>query len=248
MASSDTERVAGGFRQISSRRISRQVVAQFQEMMRDGSIQHGDRLPPERDLADRFEVSRNSVREALRELDLLGLVESRHGEGTFVRLPSATQLMAPFRAIIELSNPAVDSVMEFRIAFEPGVAAVAATNLTAESKTDLANSLDVFERAVESGTPAETVDADFHFAVARATGNPTIVAVHAAVYELLRGMRSGLSPSRYHPHDKAVAGHRLLHDAIVARDPGRAARAMHDHLVDVADDLTIDPPLDRRTD
>lgn len=226
-----------GFRQVSSERISRQVVQQFQQMMRDGELGQGDKLPAERELAEQFNVSRNSVREALRELDLLGLIESRHGEGTFVRQPTASQLMAPFQAVIELSAPAVHSVMEFRMAFEPGVASLAAANLTEAGEEQLQAALEAFERAVNDGSPAESLDADFHLAVAQATGNPAVIAVHGAVDELLRGMRSRLARSSYHPHDKSVAGHRALFDAIVARDPDLAGRVMRDHLVDVAGDL-----------
>lgn len=225
------------FRQVSSRRISRQVVTQFQGMMREGVLSAGDRLPTERDLAEQFQVSRNSVREALRELDLLGLVESRHGEGTFVRAPGPADLMAPFRAVIELSMPAAESVMEFRMAFEPGVASLAAANLTPAGEDLLVQALDRFERALTSEARAETPDADFHLAVARVTGNPTVIAVHAAVYELLHDMRSRLAPSSYEPHDKSATGHRALTEAILARDPDRAGQVMRDHLADVAGDL-----------
>jgi GntR family transcriptional repressor for pyruvate dehydrogenase complex len=236
-----------GFRQVSSERISRQVVQQFQQMMRDGVLGQGDKLPAERELAEQFNVSRNSVREALRQLDLLGMVESRHGEGTFVRRPTPSQLMAPFQAVIELSAPAVDSVMEFRMAFEPGVASLAAANLTPTGEEQLQAALDAFEHAVNGGGPVETLDADFHLAVALATGNPAVIAVHGAVDELLRGMRSRLARSSYHPYDKSVAGHRALFDAIVAREPERAGQVMRDHLVDVAGELrTRDEPADPR--
>ncbi|MEV4377846.1 FadR/GntR family transcriptional regulator [Streptosporangium sp. NPDC049644] len=227
------------FQQVTSARVSRQVVQQFQQMMRDGLLSQGDRLPSERELAEQFNVSRNSVREAMRELDLLGLVESRHGEGTFVRLPTPSQLMAPFRAVIELSTPAVDSVMEFRMVLEPSVAALAAANLTRAGKTQLREALEAFERVVIDGGPVEKVDADFHLAVARATENPAIVAVHSGVYELLHGMRSRLGRSSYHPHDRLVAGHRALFDAIVSRDPERATQVMREHLGDVAADLAL---------
>ncbi|MDT0445179.1 MULTISPECIES: FadR/GntR family transcriptional regulator [unclassified Streptomyces] len=222
---------------MSSERISQRVVQQFQQMMREGVLHHGDKLPAERELAEQFSVSRNSVREALRQLDMLGLVESRHGEGTFVRQPTASQLMAPFQAVIELSTPAVDSVMEFRMAFEPGVASLAAANLTPDGEEMLTTALLAFERAVDDGGPVETVDADFHLAVARVTGNTTVLAVHTAVYQLLHDMRSRLDRSSYHPHDKTVAGHRAVYDAIVARDPDLAGRVMREHLADVAGDL-----------
>lgn len=225
------------FRQVETGRLSRRVVVQFQQLIREGVLGTGDKLPAERDLAEQFRVSRNSVREALRELDLLGLVESRHGEGTFVRQPGPAELMAPFRTVIELSMPAADSIMEFRLAFEPGVAALAASNLTPEREQDLVAALERFEQAVHGEGVVETSDADFHLAVAQATGNPTVIAVHAAVYELLRDMRKKLSASTYHPHDRSVAGHRDLLEAICARDPDRAGRVMSEHLAYVAGGL-----------
>jgi len=236
-AKDELARPAPAFRQVASGRLSRQVVSQFQQLMREGVLGSGDKLPAERELAEQFNVSRNSVREALRELDLLGLVESRHGEGTFVRHPGPAQLMAPFRTVIELSMPAAESVMEFRMAFEPGVAALAAANLTAEREQTLLAALERFEQAVHGEGAVETSDADFHLAVAQATGNPTVIAVHAAVYELLHDMRKKLPSASYDPHDKSVAGHRALLDAIRARDPARAGRVMHQHLSDVAGEL-----------
>lgn len=239
-AKDELARPAPTFRQVASGRLSRQVVNQFRQLMREGVLGSGDKLPAERELAEQFNVSRNSVREALRELDLLGLVESRHGEGTFVRHPGPAELMAPFRTVIELSMPAAESVMEFRMAFEPGVAALAAANLTPEREEALGAALDRFEEAVRTRGPVETRDADFHLAVAEATGNPTVIAVHAAVYELLRDMRRKLPAVSYHPADKSVAGHRALVEAIVARDPDRAGRVMREHLADVAGELAPD--------
>ncbi|MDT0306466.1 FadR/GntR family transcriptional regulator [Streptomyces sp. DSM 44917] len=219
-------------------RVSRQVVEQFQRQLREGNLRPGDRLPPEREMAAQFGVGRNSVREALRELDLLGLVESRHGEGTFVSAPSPEALMTPFRAVIELSSTAAGTVMEFRRAFEPGVAALAATNLTDAGRDRLHAALTDFETRVTQGvTEVERADADFHLMTGHATENAAVIGVHTALYTLLRDVRSRVTSARYGPSDSAVAGHRLIYEAILARDPEAAAREMRAHLDDVSETL-----------
>ncbi|WP_024799911.1 FadR/GntR family transcriptional regulator [Nocardia sp. BMG51109] len=215
-------------------RMSRTVVEQFQEQMRNGRLRAGHKLPPERELATAFGVGRNTMREALRELDLLGMVQSRHGEGTFVTDPSAAELVAPFRAVVEFSSTASDSVMEFRRAFEPGVSALAARNLTEEGRQRLYEALAEFEARVAAGdSEIQRADADFHLMIGHATGNPTVIGIHSAVYSLLRGFRDRLDGSSYQPTSCQVAGHRRIYDAIVTRDADAAAREMTRHLEEV---------------
>jgi GntR family transcriptional regulator, transcriptional repressor for pyruvate dehydrogenase complex len=235
-----TERTARleSLRSISSNRLSAQVVEQFLSMLRSRELVPGERLPPERELAERFGVGRNSIREALRELNMLGLVASRHGEGTFVGQPDPAQLMAPFRAVIELSAPAAESILEFRLAFEPGVAALAARNLSEDGARRLEAALGSFETAVSSQQEqAEHSDAGFHFAIAQSTDNPTIIAVHQALLELLTASRSRLSRDTYEPDNRVAVGHREVYEAIVSRDEERARETMYQHLLDVGRDL-----------
>jgi GntR family transcriptional regulator, transcriptional repressor for pyruvate dehydrogenase complex len=235
-----TERTArlDGLRSVSSSRLSGQVVQQFVTMIRNGELAPGERLPTERDLAERFGVGRNSIREALRQLNMLGLVTSRHGEGTFVGTPDAAQLMAPFRAVIELSTPAAESVLEFRLAFEPGVAALAARNISEEGERRLRAALEKFENALTGEEArAEHTDASFHFAVAQTTENPTVIAVHRALLELLTGSRSGLSRDTYQPDNRVAVGHRELYAAILSRDEDKARSTMQQHLRDVSEGL-----------
>jgi GntR family transcriptional regulator, transcriptional repressor for pyruvate dehydrogenase complex len=232
-----SERVSPEFTAVKLGRVSRQVVEQFQAQVRSGKLHPGDKLPPERELAVQFGVGRNSIREALRELDLLGIVESRHGEGTFVANPSAEAIMAPFRAVIELSSTAADSVMEFRRAFEPGIAALAAQNASEAELELLQAALIEFEDRVArqaADADIQSADADFHLMLGHATRNPTVFGVHSALYALLRDFRSKLDRSSYAPSDRAVAGHRRIYEAVLARDPDAAAGAMKDHLDDVS--------------
>src|SRR5438034_8720601 len=110
---------------IKSTRIYEEIVRQVKAMIADGKLKGGDRLPPERDLAEKFVVSRSSVREALRALESLGLVEIRPGEGTFVREVSVESLIEPLALMMVSQRGALAELFEARRLLEPGIAALA---------------------------------------------------------------------------------------------------------------------------
>jgi GntR family transcriptional regulator, transcriptional repressor for pyruvate dehydrogenase complex len=214
-------------------RRSRQVVEQFQAMLSSGDLVAGDRLPPERALAERFGVGRGSMREALRVLEILGFVESRHGAGTYVRASDSRRLMAPFRSVVALSSAAVDDVIEFRRIFEPEVAALAACNADDQGRALLQQALRRFNRALHAAADAADADVTFHEAVALCTGNPIVIAVQHALAELFAEFRTHLVESGY-DRDHAVArGHQAVFGAIIAGDAEAARGAMLRHLDDV---------------
>lgn len=210
-------------------RLSRHVVEQFQALLASGDFAAGDRLPPERELAERFGVGRGSVREAVRELEILGLVEARHGAGTYVRAVDSRELMAPFRSIVALSDAAVDDVVAFRRIFEPQVAALAAASAGDDELASLQQALRRYDRALGDDHAAEA-DADFHEAVARCTGNPIVLAVHHALAELFADFRTHLEGDSYQADHTVARGHHTIFGAIVAGDPDAARDAMAAHL------------------
>lgn len=230
------EEVFGGVERVVSGRISQLVVDQLQGMIRAGRIGPGDRLPPERNLAEMFGVGRNSVREALRELEVLGLVERRRGQGTHVRSADPVEMLAPLRSVISLSGTLVEQVIEFRRTFEPQVSALAAANLSPSSVAVLNDAFQAYTRALGSRSgeaPAEAsarADANFHRAIALATGNPIVIALHDALDELLAGFRAHLPTSSYRASRKVAKGHRAILDAILAGDAEAARSATIDHL------------------
>src|SRR4051794_21866188 len=157
-------------RPIASERLSDGVVEQFREMVVTGRLVPGQRLPNERELGEMFGVSRNSVREALRQLEMLTLVERRRGDGTYVRELDPVQLMAPFGALIATSPAAVEDVLEFRRTFEPEVAALAAVKADDDGRARLGRSLRHFDSAL-GARGADQADVDFHYTVALVTCN-----------------------------------------------------------------------------
>src|SRR3977135_2953685 len=105
---------------IKSTRIYQESARQVKSMIAEGRLKGGDRLPPERELADKFVVSRPSVREALRALESLGLVEIRPGEGTFVREVSVESLIEPLALVMASQREAIGELFEARQMIEPG--------------------------------------------------------------------------------------------------------------------------------
>jgi len=199
-----------------------------------GKYEPGDRLPPERVLVDRFEVSRLTVREAMIGMEILGLVESRRGSGVYVK---ARPLEADAPAELDIG---AFELTEARRLMEGESAALAALAATSEDVADLEA---ILERLIEENTRElhdEVADRDFHLRIARATRNEAVVLVVQTLWDvryrsplcmemLERSRRFGVRPG--------IDEHRAILDAIAAKDAGRARKAMRAHLGRVIENL-----------
>src|SRR5216684_6927099 len=136
---------------INSPRIYEEIVRQIRTLISEGKLKSGDRLPPERDLAERFRVSRASVREALRSLQSRGLIEIRAGEGAFVRDVSVEALIEPLALVILPHREAVGELFEARRILEPAIAALAARRATREEVGEMERILEEQAREVAQG-------------------------------------------------------------------------------------------------
>lgn len=191
----------------------------------------GSRLPPERDLAVQLGVSRNSVREAVHELELKRLVERRSGRGTIVLDTSRT---TPHGNLLEeLSKEERDllEIMDFRLAIEPPIAGLAAERATRGNLSRLTSILD--EMANErSATRTAELDYAFHSAIARATQNRLLVRLHDVSATWMRSSRREALQTRAR-RATSLAGHRRIQQAIAAHDREGAKAAMADHIEQV---------------
>lgn len=198
-----------------------------------GQYPVGARLPAERELAAKFNVSRPTVREAMIALEVQGIVEVRVGSGAYVhRLPGKEDLPG--------FNVSAFEVTEARLLFEGESAALAATQVSDEELSDIARLIEEIARENALHDGAEQSDRAFHLAIARATRN---AAIFDAV-ERLWDLRS-TSPEAALLHEKArtanikpvVDEHTAILDALRARDPAAARSAMRAHLAHVLDSL-----------
>ena len=234
------ERVRGGtgtnrdmdIEPVKSMRIYEEIVRQVKQLIADGKLKSGDQLPPERDLAEKFMVSRTSVREALRALQSRGLIDIRAGEGAFVRDISVEALIEPLALVILPHREAVGELFEARRLLEPAIAALAARRATREELTEMERILDEQAREVAAGRTGVVQDSALHAAIANSAHNRAISRIVSALMDLLSQSReeSLLTPGR---PTRSHEDHRRILEAISRRDEVAAHRAMLDHLIAV---------------
>ena len=217
------------------------VVDGVKQMILDGRLQAGDRLPAEKELAATLGVSRGSLREGVHTLGTLGILESRHGDGTYVTTLDPALLLAPVAFVAELQDDA-SAFHAVRRLLETEAAGLAALHIDDAALARLRAALDETARALVQ-VPLDhdrLVDADlaFHEEVGRASGNPVL----AALVEGLAGRTSrtrlwrGLSEEG--AEDRAFVEHQAILAAVAARDPDRARLRMATHLLSLEDAAT----------
>lgn len=221
-------------------KLADEVVARLLQMVREGALRPGDRLPAERQLAGTFGVSRASLRDAIRQLELLGYVEVRQGDGTVVRLPDAGTLSQPFQGLLAGRPTEAADLLEFRRLLEPEVAALAARRCRPADAAALEAALNGQRRAVARGERLAGNDVEFHQLIATIAGNPVTLAVLDTLRHLLQDLRrrhlTGDQP------DLGLRQHEAIADAIRRGDAAAAAQAMRRHLDAVEASLMPAPP------
>lgn len=210
----------------SEPRLYRVVATRIQELIRDENIQPGTRLPAERDLAAKLEVSRASLREALIVLELSGIVEVRGGSGVYV----SEKATAP--ADVPEAGPGPFEVLAARRIIECEVAAMAAKNATDSAIDAILRAVEEMERQHDDRASNEQADRNFHLALARATGNTAMVGVIDYLWNQ-RGSLWHKLKQHFQTEDlrkQTLIDHRNILAAIAAHDPSGAKAAMRAHL------------------
>jgi GntR family transcriptional repressor for pyruvate dehydrogenase complex len=219
---------------IKKTRIPEEIADRIRLLILDGTCPPGRPLPSERVLAERFRVSRGSIRDAFRMLEMIGLLETRHGQGTFPHELTVDRLVAPLASILTYRRDLRDELMDVRRMFEPAVARMAALRATEEDLADLQRILDTQRRKLKTGQSAIVEDTAFHAVLARATRNRVIVRIMETLNDLLVESRTLTLKQKGRPV-RSVKGHEAVVAALVRRDPEAAAQAMREHIDQIAD-------------
>jgi len=209
-----------------------QVAEQIQGLIARGVLKAGDRLPPERELVSKFGVGRGSIRDAIRTLEVMGIVEPRQGHGTVVRELSAESLVVPLASVLSEKRHLVGELLDVRRMIEPALANRAARNATPEEIGKLEEILRRQQAKVRRGEPGIEEDSEFHYAIAVAARNTVVLRVLDVLMDLLRESRtrSLQSPGRL---ERSFAGHLRVLRAIKRGDPAGAERAVRQHLTEI---------------
>jgi DNA-binding FadR family transcriptional regulator len=228
------------FRSVSTEKLSEQISRQLLEKIIAGRYKPGDLLPPERDLATVFGVSRVVVREGLNSLVSKGILSVRQGRGTTVNSIEDWNTLDPEVLMLLHGDQVFDKLIQFRRILEPELAALAALNITEDELKDL----QAFSDLPDTDTVEDHVERDtaFHLIIARATHNPVLIIVLSSVSELLRESRRRTFAV---PNELAKARdwHHIIFNAIASRDPAAARQAMLGHLGQVETGLQRYPTL-----
>lgn len=220
---------------IRQERLSGSVARELEKMILEGLLEPGDRLPSERQLAQELEVSRPSLREALQKLEAAGLVETRHGGGTYVRNAIAASVTDPLADVFERHPEAALDFIEFRETLDGISAYYAALRGTEDDHKMLSERFAAIEAAHQLDDSALEAqrDAEFHIAIAEASHNVILLHVVRGLLELLRKdvvFNRAQLYSGPGQRELLLQHHRLICDAILSGDAEKARNAAQAHM------------------
>jgi GntR family transcriptional repressor for pyruvate dehydrogenase complex len=205
-----------------------QVVEHVRREIEAGHLGPGDRLPTERELAQKMGVSRPSLRSGLRTLQAMGIVTSRRGAGTFIVEGPPRLGRAPLEFLAALHGFTLDQMYEARRMLEVSAAGLAAERATGEQRASMADEITGMFAALDDPQAFLRHDLGFHRAVAAGSGNPIVAAIISTLTEII--WESGRLNMEGMSLRESAETHRRIYEAIRARSPERARREMSEHL------------------
>lgn len=237
------------FKSAKTHRISHNIVQQIRDAILAGDLKPGDRLPSEKELADNFSVSKASLREAIRSLEALGLVEVRQGVsgGAFIREVDLETARNSLFNYIFFQNPSIHEFTQLRLLIEPFVAGIAAEKVTGQDLAFFEENLKTTRNQLDSGSFFYELDTQFHHRMAEIAGNRLILFVIDSLKNAVVNIKLQLelderfSLNVYESHKRIVG-------TLKRRDADAARKEMHEHIQEVEHELVAncdaDSPFD----
>lgn len=225
---------------VQTKKMSEHVAEQLKQLIIDGELKPGDKLPSLRSLAESFQVGQSTIREAFSALKTIGLIETRQGEGTFVREHHPLTLHQPISDFLLLSKEDIIDLLDVRKMLERGTVALAAKRRTDEDLQKIARILEQMENDLHSESFGEEADWAFHFAIAEASRNKIVISL---MEELSTKIKSALKASRLQMYvtpgmpERLLSEHRAIFVAVKEKNVEEAEKRMVDHLAGVQEQL-----------
>ena len=209
---------------------------QIEESILNGTLKPGDQLPAEREMAQRFGVSRTAVREAVKALHEKGLVEAYSGRGTFITNGTSQAIRQSLNWMMKIGQQdGLAYLAEMRAVLEPEIAALAAARIEESHLAAMREAFNVMDRSREDPSAYIEADLDFHLALAEAVANPLILSLIDSIVALLREQRIRIFYVEGGP-ERGQFHHKRILDAVETRDVEKARAAMKAHLLQVRED------------
>jgi GntR family transcriptional repressor for pyruvate dehydrogenase complex len=233
---------AGGrvvYKLVRTSRLYEQIVQQIEESIVKGDLKAGDQLPAERELAQRFGVSRTAVREAVKALREKGLVEAYSGRGTFITDGTTQAVRQSLDLMVKIGQPEGSThLAEVRAILEPEIAALAAARIQEPELSTMREAVAAMDRAGQDPETYIEADLDFHLALAEGAANPLILSLLDSIVGLLREQRLRIFKVPGGP-ERGQIHHKRILDAVERHDAEKAREAMRTHLHQVRDDSRV---------
>ena len=221
---------------VKKTRVYEDIVAQISDLIAHGRLKSGDQLPSERELSETFKVSRASVREAIRALESMGLLQSRAGDGTFVSAPSIESLIQPMASALFQEKRSQAELFEARRIIEPQLAALAAERATPKDLERMEAILGDQEREIAGGASGVDADSAFHLAIAEAAGNAVLLRLVNAIVDLLQQSREKSLQTANRPR-LSYLKHREILETLKQGNPEEAERRMREHIEGIEENV-----------
>jgi GntR family transcriptional repressor for pyruvate dehydrogenase complex len=226
------------FPKFTRERLYEQVAGHIEELISTGKLNVGDRLPPERELAEKLGVARGVVREAVKVLEVRGLVAIEPGRGTFVVEDDTQSLSNHLARLFRMGRITHGDLIELRRVLEVEIAGLAAQHASAESIKEMKQAVEEMDENISSPERYIAADLNFHLALARATQNKMFPLLIEVIVDLLQESRRLI----YHvpgAPERGQAWHRLIAESVEKRDALGANDAMAKHMQQVAEDAAV---------
>lgn len=222
MYSTDFEAIE---RELLSHKVARLVI----QLIAEEKLKPGDRLPPERELAQQLKVGRPAVREAVRALQMLNIIEVRQGKGTYVSSLEPVSLIKPYALMFSIGGGGMVHLFEARNILETGIAAIAAERATDQQVEGLKRCLDEAREAIDNPTRFLELDIELHSKIVDAATNPVLKNIMAGLEDVLRTSRE-LTVTLRSIREHSLREHEQIVAALEGKDSATAARIMAEHL------------------
>jgi DNA-binding FadR family transcriptional regulator len=219
----------GDIEPIQKSGVTAEAVERIKQMILSGRHTPGSKLPPERELSEMLGISRSSIREAIRALTHMNILEARHGQGTYVTSLSPRILIEPLRFVMAVDEELIYQLFELRKIMETGATALAARRITSEQLDELQHHYESLVQLVDEPYLFLEHDVAMHELIYRASGNVLLLNLHESFFELLlesRNRTGAVATIRA----CTVVDHGEILKALQARDPERSSAAMMEHL------------------
>jgi GntR family transcriptional repressor for pyruvate dehydrogenase complex len=208
---------------LANRSLVDRIIDRITEALIRNELVPGDRLPTENDLVATFGVGKSSVREAIKILQAMGVVEVRRGDGTFVARSAPAMGINPMLYQLLLDQGSIQDIFDLREVFEPGYTVLALRNATSTDIKNIERELRRFEKLVETNSQTGEDDLCFHLAILEATHNPYVIRVGSTILKLFMG---SVSRSVRNVPRQAVDDHNRIFEALRDRDESALYKAV----------------------